>query len=202
MKLYHAKASPFVRKVVALIKETGLEDQVDFAPASVTPLDPFEAMLGDNPLGKLPTLVTDDGEAIFDSRLICEYLDCQHSGPRMIPAEGAARWRIQRIHAMCDGILDAAVLCRYETFLRPEEKRWSGWIDGQMGKIARGLKQLNDDLADLGDTVNMATIAAACVYGYLDFRFPDYDWRAEHADAAAWYAGFSQRPSMAETAPE
>lgn len=200
MKLYHSPASPFVRKVRALAIETGIADRIELAATAVTPTSPDADVCADNPLGKLPTLVTDDGVGLYDSRVICEYLDGQHGGTPMFPADGDARWTALRRQALADGILDAAVNTRYETFLRPEGHRWPEWVEGQMGKVRRGLDVLEAE--GLDGTVDIGTIAVGCALGYLDFRFPDEGWRDTRPNLAAWYGTFAERPSMSGTVPE
>ena len=200
MKLYYATASPFVRKVMVLAIETGLIDDIELVKVALSPVQPDADVCADNPLGKIPTLVRDDGGALFDSRVICEYLDGLHDGPRMFPESGEARWTALRRQALVDGILDAAVSTRYETFLRPEELRWRDWVDGQMGKVRRGLDVLEGER--LNGAIDIGTIAVACMLGYLDFRFPDEGWRDARPGLAAWYEEMAARPAMTRTVPE
>ncbi len=202
MKLYHSPTSPYVRKVMVCAKETGVIDRIQLAPVTITPVNLDDGLNADNPLGKVPCLVSDDGMPIFDSRLICEYIDSQHDGPKLIPADGTARWRTQRIHALCDGILDAGILSLYELRLRPEEKKFDPWFDAQQLKIKRGVAALADDAGDFGDRIDMATIAAGVTLAYLDFRFTNIDWRADHPVLAEFYGPFSERASMQETVPK
>ena len=200
MKLHFATASPYVRKVRVLAIETGLADSIELAKVAITPVGPDADLCADNPIGKIPTLVRDDGAALYDSRVICEYLDGLHDGSRMFPEGGEARWTALRRQALADGILDAAVNTRYETFLRPENFRWPDWVDGQMQKMRRGLDALEAE--PLGETVDIGTISVACALGYLDFRYPDEGWRDERPKLTAWYEMFSARPSMSETLPQ
>jgi glutathione S-transferase len=199
MQLHYNVASPFVRKVMAVAIETRLDDRLEAATRMMTPIKPDPALVRDNPLGKIPCLVTDDGAVLYDSRVICEYLDSLHDGPRMFPAAGPARWTALRRQAEGDGIMDAGVLARYETFVRPEEHRWSEWIEGQKQKFRRALDALEAEA--LGDTVDIGTIAIGCALGYLDFRYPDEGWRETRPRLEAWFEGFAARPSMARTAP-
>jgi glutathione S-transferase len=201
MKLHHNVASPYVRKVMAVAIETGLDDWLEPVSHMVTPIRPDARLVADNPLGKIPCLVTDDGGALYDSRVICEYLDGLHGGPKMFPPAGPARWTALRRQAEGDGILDAAVLTRYETFLRPEERRWPEWIEGQKQKFRRALDALEAEAAAFEGTVDIGTIAIGCALGYLDFRFGDEGWRATRPGLAAWFECFVERPSMARTAP-
>ncbi len=202
MKLHYALPSPYVRKVRAVAIELGLDDRIELLTRAMTPVSPDADLNTDNPLGKIPCLITDDGEALYDSRLICSYLDSLADGKSVIPAAGAARWTALRREALADGILDAAVGRRYETFLRPKELQWDAWIDGQRDKFTRGLDQFEQDAASFGDIVDIGTIAAATACGYMDFRYADEAWRATRPTLAAWYETFSKRPSIATTAPD
>jgi glutathione S-transferase len=201
MKLHHNVASPYVRKVMAVAIETGLENRLEPISRMATPVKPDAELVADNPLGKIPCLVTDDGAVLYDSRVICEYLDSLHGGPRMFPAAGPARWTALRRQAEGDGILDAALLARYETFLRPEERRWPEWTLGQKLKFGRALDALEGEAAAFAGTVDIGTITIGCALGYLDFRYRDEGWRAMRPQLAAWFERFSERPSMARTAP-
>ena len=138
MKLFHSPTSPFVRKVLVVADERGLRDRIELVPSVLSPTSPDAALSRSNPLGKIPALETDGGDVLFDSHVIAEYLDQMTDGPRLIPA-GAGRWSVLRREALADGILDAGILVRYETFLRPEPLRWAAWIDGQLTKVTQGL---------------------------------------------------------------
>ena len=199
MKLHHNVASPYVRKVMAVAIETGLDDRLEPVTRMMSPVKPDADLAKDNPLGKIPCLVTDEG-ALFDSRVICEYLDSLHDGPKMFPPAGRARWRALRRQAEGDGILDAAVLTRYETFLRPEERRWPEWIQGQKQKFRRALDGLEGEADGFDEAADIGTITIGCALGYLDFRYQDENWRAQRPRLAAWFERFARRPSMARTA--
>jgi glutathione S-transferase len=201
MQLHHNSASPFVRKVMAVAIETGLAERIEPVKRLPSPVAPVGELNADNPLGKIPCLVTDDGAALYDSRVICEYLDSLHDGQKMFPAAGAARWTALRRQALADGIMDAGVLTRYETFLRPQEERWDAWIENQKQKFRRGVDALEREAASL-DVVDIGTLAIACALGYLDFRFADERWRSARPRLATWFEGFAQRPSIAQTAPQ
>ena len=201
MKLYYSPTSPYVRKVMATAIETGLLDRIERTDTSASPIAANETLNEGNPLGKVPCLVTDDGLALFDSPVICEYLDSQHSGRKMFPAAGPERWTALRRQALADGILDAALLARYETAMRPENLRWSDWTAGQKGKIARGLAAFEAEAGRLGDTVDIGTLTLACALGYLDFRYAADQWRSQHKALAGWFAKFAERPSIKQTAP-
>jgi glutathione S-transferase len=201
MKLYHSPTSPYVRKVMVILHETGLIDRVEFVNGQGTPLEPNEATVAANPLGKIPALERPDGPTLFDSRVITRYLDTLHDRRRLYP-EGAALWSTLTLEALAEGALDAAVLMIYESRLRPEAIRFSDWTDAQRGKIVRALDALEEEwLAHLKGPVDAGAIAVACALGYLDFRFPDIAWRAERPGLAQWFAVFAQRPGFAETAP-
>jgi len=200
MKLLYAPASPFVRKVRVMMIESGIDDRVDLVETMTTPVDTPADLIAGNPLGKIPCLLTDDGEGIYDSRVICEYLDATIGDGRMFPADGAARWSALRRQALGDGMMDAGVAARYESFLRPEDRRWDGWYDAQIAKIDRAAAAMAAEVGTLAATVDIGTIACACALGYLDFRFADLGWRDGRAELADWYAGFAERASMAQTA--
>jgi glutathione S-transferase len=200
MKLFYSQASPYVRKVLVAAHELGLADQIELVTAAVTPIAPDAGVAQANPLSKLPTLVLDDGTALYDSRVILEWLDVR-SGGRLIPPEGPARWRTLTLQATADGLLDAALLARYERWLRPEALRWDAWDAGQLGKVRRALDLLEATFEPVGGAPSLSEIAVACALGYLDFRFPEEAWRDGRPRLAAFAAGFDERPSMAATRP-
>ncbi|AZD88931.1 Glutathione S-transferase family protein [Pseudomonas chlororaphis subsp. aureofaciens] len=202
MTLFHNPASPYVRKVMVLLHETGQLDRVALQASQLTPVNPDAALNQDNPLGKIPALRLADGNVLYDSRVILDYLDQQHVGNPLIPREGSARWRRLTLAALADGIMDASVLIRYELALRAPEKHWELWLDGQRDKIRRALAVLEADaIAELASHFDVAAIGVACALGYLDFRHPDLQWRDAQPQLAAWYAEVSQRPSMLATQP-
>ena len=201
MKLYINKASPFARKARILAHEAGIADRIEEIDIVVSPVKVNEVLALENPLVKIPALVTDSGETFYDSPVICEYLDTVHDKPKFFPEAGARRFAALRIQALTDGMLDAAVLCRYETAVRPEPLRWKDWIEGQKGKVFGGLGALEAEVASWGDAFGIAQIGAACALGYLDFRFADWGWRAGHPKLTAWFERASRRPSVAATMP-
>jgi glutathione S-transferase len=202
MTLYHSPASPFVRKVLVLLHETGQTERVALHAVQLTPVAPSADVLHDNPAGKIPALRLADGTVLHDSRVILDYLDSQHVGEPLIPT-GGARWRRLTLASLADAILDAAVLLRYETFLRPEDKRWDQWQAAQQEKIERALAYFESEcLAELASRFDIAAIGLACALGYLDFRQPQLGWRERFPGLAAWYADVSQRPSMRDTQPK
>ncbi|MDB5993462.1 MAG: glutathione S-transferase-like protein [Pseudomonas sp.] len=203
MTLYHNALSPFVRKVMVLLHETGQQDRVALQSSLLTPVSPDLLLNEDNPVGKIPALRLADGNVIHDSRVILDYLDHQHVGNPLIPRDGSARWRRLTLASIADGIMDAAVLIRYELALRAPEKHWEEWLDGQRDKIRRALALLEKDaIAELTSHFDVAAISVACALGYLDLRHPNLEWREANPQLAAWYFEVSQRPSMVATMPK
>lgn len=198
MKLFHSPASPYVRKVMVIAHETG--QSVETLASAASPIDRDQTIVAKNPTGKVPTALLDDGTALYDSRVICAWLDAQHSGAKMYP-EGAARFDALRREALADGLLDAALLARYETVMRPAEKLWPEWLQGQMDKIDSSLDVMDADAAGY-DQIDAGWIAVGCALAYLDFRFPDHDWRSGRGALAEFYKTIGARPSFKATAPE
>jgi glutathione S-transferase len=199
MKLYFSPSSPFVRKVLVCAHELGLADRIELLPSAAGPVQRDRTIVAANPLGQVPTFFTDDGVALYDSRVICEYIDSLGGGS-LFPAAGPARWTALVDQSIGDGILDAALLCRYEEAARPEALRWEDWRTGQMSKATDALDLLNRSVAALQGRVDIGTITVACALSYLDLRFPGFGWRTGRDALAAWYAAFSGRPSMEKTA--
>lgn len=200
MKLFFSPASPYVRKVMAIAHETGQADRIELLDSAASPVKRDQRIVALNPTGKVPALILDDGTALYDSRVICQYLDALHDGPRMYPAEGPARWDTLKREALADGLLDAALLARYETVMRPTEKLWPEWLVGQMDKIGSSMDTMNEEVAGRSD-IDAGQIACACALGYIDFRFPDHEWRTRRTNLAGWFADFSKRQSMIATFP-
>ncbi len=201
MKLWYSPASPFARKVRAAALELGLGGRIELAETTVVPSKPNEALARENPLIKIPALRIDDGTVLYDSRVICEYLDALAGGGRLFPAPGAARWQALRRQALGDGIMDAGILRRYELAQRPEALRWPDWLAGQLAKVNHGLDAAEREAVGWGEAFDIGHITLACALGWIDFRFPDSGWRAARAQLGAWFARVSQRPSLAQTAP-
>ena len=200
MRLYSSETSPYARKVRVLLHETGQSDEVEIVGVSGNPLDTQSMPLAQNPLCKLPALARDDGPAIYDSRVICRYLDAR-AGGRFYP-EGNRLWETLTLEATADGIMDAAILMVYEARIRPEDKRFPEWVEGQWGKIARALTALNSRwMSHLNGPLDMGQIAVACALGYLDFRHGDRKWRAGNDALADWFKKFETRSSFAATTP-
>lgn len=200
MRLWHNPASPFARKVRIVARETGLLPRIEEIAVMVSPVNPNADLAAKNPLVKIPALEANDGKVLYDSSVICEYLDSLHNGEHVIPSD-ATRWEALRLQSLCDGILDAAVLCRYETFVRPEAYRWNDWIKGQFTKINNGLDALDAEAPAWNAHFSIGQIGVACVLGYLDFRFADENWRGPRPQLAKWYEGVRQRASFLATMP-
>ena len=199
MRLFHSTTSPFVRKVMVTLHETGQAADVTLVPAMGTPVDPGSMPLGQNPLGKIPALERDDGPAIYDSRVICRFLD-DRARANLYPSP--RQWEVLTLEATADGIMDAAVLMVYESRVRPEENRFAPWVDGQWAKIGRALDALEQRwLSHLNGPLDMGQIAVGAALGYLDFRHADRGWRSGRPGLAAWAAVFAERPSMVATRP-
>ncbi|MCF6367302.1 glutathione S-transferase family protein [Rhizobium sp. TRM95001] len=206
ISLYWGSASPFVRKVMVCAHELGLADRIEIRDSAANPVDRDSRIQAFNPLAKVPAAKTSDGATLYDSRVICEYLDtlaAEESGAaalRLFPLTGRDRWSALRRQALADGLLDAALLVRYETLLRPEPLRWSQWIDKQGEKVGDALDAMLEDVPE-PDAVNIGSISYACALGWLDFRFPELDWRRERQPLAEWHAAYDNRPAMTATRP-
>jgi len=201
MKLMHAALSPFVRKVRIAAMELGLNDRIELVPVVSSPVAMNPELTKLNPLGKLPALVTDDGDLLFDSPVIVDYLDALAGGGKVIPPKGPARWQAKRTEAICDGLCDAAILVRYETALRPEPLRWPEWIASQMAKVTQSLDALEGQSWTFDDNFDVGKISVVCALGYLDVRYPDLGWRKRCETLARWYEKTAKRPSVEATKP-
>lgn len=196
MKLFFSPSSPFVRKVTVTAIELGVAEQIE--RITVNPWEPKEELVSINPLSKVPALITERGEMLYDSPVICEYLDGDH---RLLPASGELRWQILRLQALADGILDAAVLRRMES-MRPEGERSDKWMNFQRDTVSRALASLEQEAQQWDETLNLGRITTACALGYLDFRFADEDWRTSHPALAKWFSIIAGRDSMQQTIPQ
>lgn len=201
MKIHYSVTSPFVRKCLVAAHELGLRDRLEIVPANAHPVTRDRALVALNPLGQVPTLVTDGGAVLYDSRVIVEYLNALAGGD-LVPDDPDARWSALTEQALADGMTNAALLTRYEVAARPEPLRWGEWIEGQLDKVACGLAELERRASAFGDRVDVGTIAFACSLGYLDFRFASLAWRDRHPNTAAWYEWFAGRESMVTTRPQ
>lgn len=197
MILRSSPASPFARKVRIAASVLGLAGKIEVRDTDLnTSADPIREQ---NPLGKVPTLILDDGTTYFDSRVIVDYLDHLAGGGRIIPREPAARFAALRLQALCDGILDACLLQLYESRYRPPEMKVQSWLDRQGEKIARGLAVLEAAPPKLTAVPDVGQIALACVLGYGDLRFGG-SWRKDHLRLLAWHDAFAaQVPAFGQT---
>lgn len=195
MKILFSPFSPYVRKCLVTAHELGLDGKIDLLPSNAHPVNRDQEIIPVNPLGKVPTFFTDDGQVLYDSRVICEYLD-HLAGGALVPAAGAERWQTLTLQALGDGILDAALLARYEDVARPSELQWPQWRAAQLDKVETSLAHLDAHTDRLADRVDLGALTVGCALWYLDLRFSDFDWRARHQPVARWYAEFSKRPSM------
>ena len=201
MKLIGSLASPYVRKVRIVFAEKKL----DYALEQEDVWDAATSIQHSNPLGKVPCLILEDGAAMFDSRVIVEYLDTLTPVCKLIPVNGRERAEVKCWEALADGVLDAAVLVRLEKKLRPEEQQSPEWIARQMSKVAAGLKAMSVGLGDTpfcaGIHYTLADVAVACALGWLTFRFPEMDWRGDYPNLAKLFDKLSERPSFKDTVP-
>jgi glutathione S-transferase len=202
MKLLASPASPYTRKVRIVLAEKKIECDVEVV--DVQPVDnPVNAH---NPLGKIPALVLDDGAALYDSRVIVEFLDGKSPISRLIPEDLRDRVAVRRWEALADGVLDAGLLVRYES-LRDKSEQSKAWTDKQLARIKRGMAQMTSDLAERpwchGERYSLADIALGCCLGWLGFRKPgDVDWHREYPALARHYDKLMARPAFADTVPQ
>lgn len=200
MQLRYSPTSPYVRKVMVTALETGLDKKIE--KVFTNPWDPNTDLSKDNPIGKVPALKIDSGDTLFDSPVICEFLDAQHDGKKLFPSSGNTRWTVLKLQALADGILDAAVTTVVEG-KRPAELQSKDWIGRQKKAINRSLDALEQSFSDLnGGQLSIAHIAVGCALGYLDFRHPGDEWRKGRPNLSKWYEKFSMRPSMQATVPK
>ena len=205
MRLYITGPSPYARKILVALRELGLADPVQLIDAALPQYGSFPAsrdphLAAENPLGKVPCLVTDSGESLFDSVVIAEYLDTLVSEHALCPAGGDERWRALQRQALADGMLDAGVQMRLEQ-LRPAALRWPLMLEAQREKIERALNTLETDASLPAAPFSIGVIALVCALDWLEFRDITSDWRAGHPRLARWHEGISQRPSLISTRP-
>ena len=202
MKLIGSLTSPYVRKVRIVMAEKKL----DYALALENVWTADSTIQQSNPLGKVPCLIMEDGGAMFDSRVIVEYLDTLTPVGKLIPANGRERAEVKCWEALADGVLDAGVLVRLEKTLRPAAQQSQVWIDRQLDKVQTGLKAMSTGLAETpfctGIHYTLADVAVGCTLGWLSFRFPEIDWRGSHPNLAKLFEKLSERPSFKDTVPE
>ena len=201
MQLFHATTSAYVRKVMVTAHCLGLTNEIELLDSAAHPVERDERIAIVNPLAKVPALRTEQGACLYDSRVICEYLNARAKGD-LIPLQGDARWLSLSRQALGDGLNDAALLARYEFSARPLEKQWQGWADAQLKKVHAALREIECQVAAFSTQPDdVGLIAIGCALGYLDFRFDALNWRANHPRTAAWFALFDAHPAMAATRP-
>lgn len=200
MQLISAKPSPFGRKVKVMLIETDQYDDIEKIEVATTPVATDPAVAAANPVGKIPALIREDGPTLYDSRVICRYLDARAEAG-LYPE--ARIWETLTLEATADGIMDAAILMVYENRVRPEALVYDDWIEAQWAKVHRSVAAVNDRwMSHLSGPLDASHIAIGCALAYLDFRQPGRDWRSGHAALAKWFEDFSARDSMQKTTPE
>lgn len=198
MKLYYSPTSPFVRKVNVFAIEAGLDKQIEWVKTN--PWQVEDILTAENPLSQVPTLITDDGMVLYDSSVICEYLDSLHPGEKLIPPLSMSRWQVLRLQALADGILDAGIL-RFLEKRRIPEQQSVDWDSTQKESVERALDYLESTVSDWGTNLDVGVLSIACTLGWLDFRFSAEDWRVNRSRLKTWFEQFSKRPSMTQTMP-
>jgi len=202
MKLIGSIASPYVRKVRVVMAEKKLDYELIIENVWA----PDTRIQQSNPLGKVPCLVMEDGGAMFDSRVIVEYLDTLTPVCKLLPPNGRERAEVKCWEALADGVADAAVLVRLERTLRPEAQQSAEWIQRQMDKVHAGLKAMSAGLKDTpfccGNHYTLADVAVGCALGWISFRFPEIDWRSDYPNLAKLFDKLSERPSFKDTVPQ
>ena len=200
MKLYYSPSSPYARKVRVVAIETKLDKKIEMVNVALTPVAPNADVDKHNPIGKIPALSV-KGIDLFDSPVICEYLDSQHKGRKLFPRKGRDRWVALRQQAMADGLLDAALLARYEGALRPEDKRWPDWSQGQMKKINGVLDQLEAEAKSLKGKPPSAPSRSPARSAISTCASPTWAGASKHPKLAKWFAATSKIPSIKATVP-
>jgi len=197
--LGYSPLSPFVRKVRVVALETGQHDGIELV--STVTADPAAELWRDNPLIKIPALVLENGDTLYDSGVICEYLDSRHETRKLFPANGKARWTALRRHALADGIMEAALLRRYES-LRPQNLQSADWDATQKSKVDHGVAADEQEAISFGDLIDIGTLSLAIALDYLNFRFALDNWAKDAPNLAVWHKRISARPSLATTLPQ
>jgi glutathione S-transferase len=201
MKLTYSAGSPFARKVRIAAIELGLIDKIELVPTAVAPATPNDEYIKINPLKKLPVLIADNGDVILDSFVIVEYLDDLAGGGKLIPASGAARWKVKSDHSLLQGVLDSMLLCRYERMVRPEGLQWQAWSDDHWNRAWHGMGRFEKQADVLSRPLDVVQIALVCVLGYADFRFADCGWRKAYPNLDAFHDRMLSRPSVKISVP-
>ena len=199
MKLYYSPTSPYVRKVTMMALEVGVSDQIEHL--LMTDVGPDTDVANANPLGKVPAMVRDDGSTLYDSPVICEYLDTLHNGDKLIPTSGEERLFVLKMQALADGAMDAGVSQITER-RRPKAEQSPGWIEHEQKAQSQSLAEMENNVAQLGADITLAHITFCAALGWFDFRNPDWDWRENCPRLADWYASYSARPSVMATEPK
>ena len=198
MKLRYSPTSPYVRKITVLAHETGQKDKIELVATNFA--DPANGLSAQNPLAKVPALILENGTTLYDSPVICEYLDSLHGGTKMFPASGDARWTALRRQALADGIMDAGIL-RIGEQRRPANEQSPSWLVKQKDVMARGLDALEAEIGSFGRNADIGSITVGCAVAYALFRFGGDKPLDNRPKLKAWYETFSQRPSMVATVP-
>lgn len=197
MKLYYSPTSPYARKCRALVIEKGLEEKIEMVEA--IPFDNPEELHGANPLGKVPALTRDGAAALIDSPLICEFIDTLND-ERWVPESGGPRWAVLRQQAIADGLIDITIGRRIELW-RDEKLHYDFWIDRWGEAVKRTVAVLEHERGQFERSFDLGALSVAISLGYLDLRYPDYDWRADAPGLAEFYARWAARESMQRTEP-
>lgn len=202
MQLLYAPTSPFVRKVMVCAHLTGQADRIQWLDSAAHPIRRDARIAQHNPLAKVPTLILENGQALFDSRTICEYVAATGTPTNLFPPEGPDRWRALSLQSLGDGLMDAALLARYETVARPAEFQWPEWRNAQLGKVIACLEAIEAEAPSLNiDAPTIGDVTIGCALGYLDFRFAEINWRDGRPQAARWNESFQALPAMIATRP-
>jgi glutathione S-transferase len=202
MQLLYAPTSPYVRKVMVCAHLTGQADRIEWLDSAAHPIRRDARIAKHNPVAKVPTLIMESGESLFDSRTICEYLAASGGATNLFPKEGKERWRALSLQSLGDGLLDAALLARYETLARPPEFQWQEWRSAQLVKVGACMDAIESQAPSLlGEVPTIGEVTIGCALGYIDFRFPAIKWRDTRPQAARWNEAFQAMPAMLATLP-
>lgn len=202
MQLLYAPTSPFVRKVMVCAHLAGLADRIQWLDSAAHPIRRDARIAKRNPLAKVPTLTLENGQSLFDSRTICEYFAVTGQASNLFPPNGPERWRALSLQSLGDGLMDAALLARYETVARPAEYQWPEWRAAQLVKVTACLDAIEAEaLALRVDSPTIGDVTIGCALGYLDFRFSELQWRQGRPKAAKWNESFQALPAMIATRP-
>lgn len=197
MYIFYSPASPFVRKCLVTADELGCYDKITLMDCNAHPVNRDQTIIQKNPLGQVPTLVTEQEDSLFDSKVICEYLNQKQNGHLF--GNDTNKWQILKEHAIADGIMTTAVLLRIEKTMRPAELEWTDLSQGHADKIETSLRYFENHPENLDSPINIVQITLACALTYIDFRLPQLAWRERFHRLDEWLAKFNQRPSMQKT---